>query len=74
MKMCDELENKIIFGKYKLIKKIGEGSFGKIYQSINVNTKQEYALKLEKRNENENILEAEACIISYLQGSIKFIN
>ncbi len=67
--MNDELENKIIFGKYKLLKKIGEGSFGKIFHSINVNTKQEYALKLENRSENESILEAEACIIAYLQGS-----
>jgi len=72
--MNDELENKIIFGKYKLLKKIGEGSFGKIYHSININTKIEYALKLENRNDNENILEAEACIIAYLRGSIQFIN
>jgi hypothetical protein len=30
----DNLENKLYFNKYKPEKKIGEGSFGKIYSGI----------------------------------------
>ena len=36
---------------YKLKKKIGEGSFGKIYIASDTNTKEEYAVKL-VRNKN----------------------
>ena len=28
------------------LKKLGEGSFGKIYSAININTKQKFALKM----------------------------
>jgi hypothetical protein len=44
---------KIYFGKYKQDKKIGEGSFGKIYigisllyLAININTNEKFAIKL----------------------------
>jgi len=42
----DKLLGKIILKNYKLKKKIGEGSFGKIYIAMNINTKEEYAMKL----------------------------
>ena len=42
----DGLESKIYFGKYKPEKKIGEGSFGKIYSAINIFTNEKFALKL----------------------------
>lgn len=50
----DQLEDKIYFNKYKPDKKIGEGSFGKIYSgnimyliqsASNINTGEKYALK-----------------------------
>ena len=41
----DRLLGKIIFKNYKLKKKIGEGSFGQIYIAININSKDEYAVK-----------------------------
>ena len=36
----------LFFNKYKPIKKLGEGSFGKIYSAININNKQKFALKM----------------------------
>jgi hypothetical protein len=65
--MTDELENKIIFGKYKVGNKIGEGSFGKIHLCINTITGERFALKFENRN-GQCLLEQEACIIAYIQG------
>lgn len=40
----------LIERKYKLIKKIGEGNFGKIFEGININTKQKIAVKLDISN------------------------
>ena len=42
----DQLIGKILFKHYKLKKKIGEGSFGKIYIGVHTDTKEEYAIKL----------------------------
>jgi serine/threonine protein kinase len=45
----DDLQSKIYFSKYKPEKKIGEGSFGKIYSANNIYTNERYALKLVKK-------------------------
>jgi serine/threonine protein kinase len=42
----DEIEKKLYFHKYKPEKKIGEGSFGKIYSAVNIQTNERYALKM----------------------------
>ena len=42
----DKLLGRILFKHFKLKKKIGEGSFGQIYIGIDINTKEEYAIKL----------------------------
>lgn len=39
------MSGKLYFNKYKPEKKLGEGSFGKIYTATNVNTGHQYALK-----------------------------
>ena len=46
----DPLIGKILFKHYKLKKKIGEGSFGRIYVGVNIDTKEEYAIKLVRKN------------------------
>ena len=68
----DTFINKLYFSKYKAVKKLGEGSFGKVYKA---EYKGEYfALKFESRKEGQNLLEAEANIMSYLKGpNIPFI-
>ena len=45
----DQLIGKILFKHYKLKKKIGEGSFGRIYVGVNMDTKEEYAIKLVRK-------------------------
>lgn len=62
-------ETKIYFSKYKPEKKIGEGSFGKIYSAVNINTNEQYALKMETREGGQNLLESEAYVLCYLKGS-----
>ena len=68
---------KILFKHYKLKKKIGEGSFGKIYIAIHIDTKEEYAIKLVSKkffnitkiqiinNKNSNIKLFDIIIIIY---------
>eukprot|EP01029_Cantina_marsupialis_P019958 TRINITY_DN464_c0_g1_i3.p1 TRINITY_DN464_c0_g1~~TRINITY_DN464_c0_g1_i3.p1 ORF type:complete len:788 (-),score=192.50 TRINITY_DN464_c0_g1_i3:2137-4500(-) len=45
-----KLENQVIGKKYKLIRKIGSGSFGEIYEAKHLKTSKEYAVKIEPAN------------------------
>ena len=62
----DLMIGRIFFNKYRIIKNIGEGSFGQIY-SAKYNNKW-FALKFENRLKNQNLLENEGHIMSYLQS------
>ena len=69
-------DKKLFFSKYQPDKKIGEGSFGKIYSAHNINTGEKYALKLEPKNtgNQQALLEAEAYLLCHLKGEgIPFI-
>lgn len=57
----------IISKKYKIIKLIGEGSFGKIFEVKNLFTNELLAIKIEKKNE-KNILKHEANIYNRCKG------
>lgn len=45
-KKQDNITKRTFFNKYKVVKKLGEGSFGKIYSASNINTQQKFALKM----------------------------
>ena len=62
----DPLLYKKYFSKYRTIKKLGEGSFGKVYKAEY--NGEYYAVKFEDRNKGQNLLEGEATIMSYLKG------
>ena len=52
--------------KYTIIRKLGEGSFGSIYQAKYEN--EFFALKLELRSKEINLLQKEAHLMSYLKS------
>ena len=60
--------NNLIFGKFKILKKIGEGSFGKVYSGLNENTQESVAIKLEPKTAYSNCLKSEALYIFMLKG------
>ena len=61
----DSMIGRIFFSNYTLIKKLGEGSFGSIYAAKSLHNY--YAIKLENKKKNQNLLENEAMIMSYLK-------
>lgn len=56
-------------GKYILVKRIGGGSFGEIYQGFNNETNDEVAVKLENSNNKFPQLLSEARLIRQLSGN-----
>ena len=41
----DEIIGKIFFKKYKVLKKLGQGSFGAVFKGINIQTNEDIAFK-----------------------------
>ena len=62
----DPIIGKIFFSKYKATKKLGEGSFGKVYKAEY--NGEDYAIKMEYKSKEQGLLEIEATIMSYLKG------
>jgi casein kinase 1 len=56
----------IIGNKYKLIKSIGEGAFGKIYSAENIRTREIVAIKSEPINTESKMLKYETKVYQYL--------
>ena len=62
----DKMIGKLIFDRYKLLERLGSGSFGSIYKAEYQN--KFFAIKLEDKERGQNLLENEAYIMSYLRG------
>jgi len=62
------MDTNIIGNKYKLLKKIGTGSFGTIFEGMNIRTCEKVAIKIELISDNVKLLKNEAIIYKYLNG------
>ena len=62
----DPLLYQTFFNHYYLNKKLGEGSFGKIYLSEYQGNK--YALKFENKIDSQNLLKNESYFLKYLKS------
>lgn len=72
----NEIIGRTYFNKFKITKKLGQGSFGQVYQGFNLETNDLVALKFvfnnifiqELKSSNNNLLETEAYRLIYLKG------
>ena len=60
----------VVGGKYRLVRKIGSGSFGDIYLGINITNGEEVAVKLESVKARHPQLLYESKLYKILQGGI----
>ena len=63
-----DLENRLLFKKYKLKHLLDKGSYGYVYIGENINNNKLYAIKIENRNSPEEILEKETFILYNMKG------
>ena len=62
------MENPIIFKKYKVIKKLGVGSFGEVYLGKTIENNEYVAIKVERRKILNPLLQSEAFILFIISG------
>lgn len=70
MQLTMELYSLTIAGRYRLVKKIGSGSFGEIYKGVDFKNNSDVAVKLEPKNSSHPQLDYEAKVYRVLQGGI----
>ncbi|CAL8088522.1 unnamed protein product [Calicophoron daubneyi] len=58
----------IIKDRWRVIKKIGGGGFGEIYEAQEVNSQEKVALKLESARQPKQVLKMEVAVLRKLQG------
>ena len=69
IKRIKQETNSMIGNKYRIIEKIGSGSFGEIYKGENIRTKEMVAIKMELIDSDMKMIANESRIYQYLKGS-----
>ena len=63
-----QLQNHLFFGRYKVIEKIDQGTFGEVFLGLNTKTKDKVAIKLEPKRNPLHLLQTEAFYLFMLKG------
>jgi len=58
----------VVLGRFKLLRELGKGSFGHIFHARDINTQQEVAIKVEKRDIKVPQLKQEVNVYKHLRG------
>ena len=61
-------DNRIVFNKYKIIKKLNRGSFGNVYSVVRLTDKMPFAMKVEKRSKVKQFLLKEVYCLLNIKG------
>ena len=64
----NKINNSIVGNKYKLIQQIGSGSFGSIFEGINMRTNEKVAIKIENTSNELKLLKHESNIYRILSN------
>ncbi|TNV81055.1 hypothetical protein FGO68_gene1000 [Halteria grandinella] len=57
-----------VAGRYRLIKKLGQGSFGDVFQGVNIKSGEEVAIKLERKSQKYPQLQYEYRVLKILES------
>jgi len=63
-----------IITNYKLINKIGHGSYGEVWKASHINTNKLVAIKLERKNKSTSTLKYETIILRHLRELSRVVN
>lgn len=60
--------SQMIKDRWRVVKKIGGGGFGEIYEAVDLNSKEKVAMKLESALQQKQVLKMEVAVLKKLQG------
>ncbi|CAH2267701.1 jg4719, partial [Pararge aegeria aegeria] len=63
----------VVKERWKVVKKIGGGGFGEIYEGLDLVTQEQVALKVESARQPKQVLKMEVAVLKKLQGTTFFL-